>query len=197
VLTAAIQPPRFHCSIDDRYTTHLGTGQRYCQRALPRRIGHCATIARSTGRSAKQRRRTSDTSSGEQRPTAGEVANPLHHRLHLLRHVCRKTSAVHSSSIKTTSIQKRPRSVAPSHQRTAKLVTQHFVWPGIQKDCRTWTRDCQACQRSKVSRHTVTSLTDFTPPPALFLHVHIGLVRPLPTSAGYTYCLAAVDRFAR
>jgi hypothetical protein len=28
---------------------------------------------------------------------------------------------------------------------TAKLVTQVFVWPGIQKVCRTWARACQAC----------------------------------------------------
>jgi cleavage and polyadenylation specificity factor subunit 1 len=62
----------------------------------------------------------------------------------------------------------------PGTKATAKLVVQRFVWPGMQKDCRTWARVCQACQRSRVSRHTVT-----------------------PTSAGYTYCLTAVDRFTR
>jgi hypothetical protein len=25
------------------------------------------------------------------------------------------------------------------------------VWPAIRKDCRTWARACQPCQRSKVS----------------------------------------------
>jgi transposase InsO family protein len=30
-----------------------------------------------------------------------------------------------------------------------------------------------------------------------FLHVHVDLVGPLPTSAGYKYCLTAVDRFTR
>jgi cleavage and polyadenylation specificity factor subunit 1 len=29
------------------------------------------------------------------------------------------------------------------------------------------------------------------------LLIHIDLVGPLPTSAGYTYCLTAVDRFTR
>jgi hypothetical protein len=38
-------------------------------------------------------------------------------------------------------------------------------------------------------------LGNFIPPAARFLHVHIDLVGPLPTSAGYTYCLTAVDRF--
>jgi hypothetical protein len=32
---------------------------------------------------------------------------------------------------------------------------------------------------------------------ARFLHVHVDLVGPLTTSAGYTYCLTAVDRFTR
>jgi transposase InsO family protein len=43
----------------------------------------------------------------------------------------------------------------------------------------------------------VTPLGNFTPPAARFLHIHIELVGPLPTSAGYTYCLTAVDRFTR
>jgi hypothetical protein len=83
----------------------------------------------------------------------------------------------------------------PGTKETAKLVAQRFVWPGVQKDCRTWARAYQACHRSKVSRHTVTPLGDFTSAAARFLHVHVDLVGPLPTSAGYTYCLIAVDRF--
>ncbi|PNF20525.1 hypothetical protein B7P43_G05326 [Cryptotermes secundus] len=77
----------------------------------------------------------------------------------------------------------------------AKLVIQVFVWPSVQKDCRTWARACQSCQRSKVCRHTLTPLGDFTLPAARFLHVHIDLVGPLPTSGGHTYCLTAVDCF--
>jgi transposase InsO family protein len=80
----------------------------------------------------------------------------------------------------------------PGTKATARLVAQRLVWPGVQKDCCTWARACQSCQRSKVSRHTVTPLGNFTPPAARFLHVHIDLVGLLPTSAG---CLTAVDRF--
>jgi cleavage and polyadenylation specificity factor subunit 1 len=76
----------------------------------------------------------------------------------------------------------------PGTKAMSKLVTQHLVWPVVQ-DCRTWAR---ACQCSKVSRHTVIPLGDFTPPAARFLHVHTDLVGPLPTSAGYTYCLTPV-----
>jgi cleavage and polyadenylation specificity factor subunit 1 len=40
-------------------------------------------------------------------------------------------------------------------------------------------------------------LGDFTFPAARFLHIHIDIVGPLPTSAGFKYCLTAVDRFTR
>jgi transposase InsO family protein len=83
----------------------------------------------------------------------------------------------------------------PGTKSTARLVAQRFVWPGVQKDCRSWARVCQACQRSKVSRHTVKPVGDFALPPARFLHVHIDLIGPLPTSERYAYCLTAVDRF--
>jgi cleavage and polyadenylation specificity factor subunit 1 len=113
-----------------------------------------------------------DTSAGKPRPY---VPAPLRRRVYL---------SVHGLS-------------HPGVKATARLVSQRFVWPGIQKDCRVWTRACQACQRSKVSRHTVTPVGDFTLPAARFMHIHVDLVGPLPTSAGYTYCLTAVDRFTR
>jgi cleavage and polyadenylation specificity factor subunit 1 len=85
----------------------------------------------------------------------------------------------------------------PGIKATAKLVSQRFVWPAVQKDCRTWARACQPCQRSKVSRHTITQLGNFTLPPSRFLNVHFDIVGPLPSSAGFQYCLTALDRFTR
>jgi hypothetical protein len=38
---------------------------------------------------------------------------------------------------------------------------------------------------------------DFTLPAARFLHIHMDLMGPHPTSAGYTYCLTVVDFFTR
>jgi hypothetical protein len=78
---------------------------------------------------------------------------------------------------------------APKQRRNS---LQCFVWPAIEKDCRTWA---WACQRSKVSCHAITSVGVSTLPTAHFLHIHIDLVGPLLTLAGYKYCLTAVDRF--
>jgi cleavage and polyadenylation specificity factor subunit 1 len=85
----------------------------------------------------------------------------------------------------------------PGIRATTKLITQRFVWPSIRKDCRQWARACFACQRSKVSRHTVTPCGNFPLPSARFIHIHVDLVGPLPSSAGYQYCLTAIDRFTR
>jgi cleavage and polyadenylation specificity factor subunit 1 len=85
----------------------------------------------------------------------------------------------------------------PGTKSTAKPVAQRFAWPGIQKDCCSWAQACQACQCSKVSRHTVTPVGDFTLPATRFLHLHLDIIGPLPQSAGYTYCLAVIDRFMR
>jgi hypothetical protein len=56
---------------------------------------------------------------------------------------------------------------------------------------------CQLCQRSKVSRSAVTTFCDFALPPSRFLQIHIDLVGPLPSSAGFLYCLTALDPFTR
>ena len=80
---------------------------------------------------------------------------------------------------------------------SAKLIAQRFIWPSMQKDCRTWARACQSCQRSKISRHTVTPPGEFPVTTARFAHVRIDIVGPLPSSAGFQYCLTAIDRFTR
>jgi uncharacterized CHY-type Zn-finger protein len=79
---------------------------------------------------------------------------------------------------------------------TAKLISQHYVWPGVQ-DCRIWARACQSCQRWKITKHTTTPLGGFALPTSRFQHVHIDIIGLLPTSDKFRYCLMAVDRFTR
>jgi len=72
--------------------------------------------------------------------------------------------------------------------------TNH-VWPGVQKDYRTWARACMSCQRLRISSYVTTPLGDFAFPTSRFQHVHVDIVSPLPTSESSIYCLTAVDRF--
>lgn len=85
----------------------------------------------------------------------------------------------------------------PGANATAKLIGQRFVWPGIKKDCREWSKACHACQLSKVTRHVTAPLSSYKLPRARFQNVHIDLIGPLPPSDGFRYCLTAIDRFTR
>ena len=85
----------------------------------------------------------------------------------------------------------------PGIRATQRLCTARFVWPGINRDVRRWTRECLSCQRSKVQRHTVTPLGSFSEPDTRFSHVHLDIVGPLPYCQGQNYLLTCVDRFTR
>ena len=85
----------------------------------------------------------------------------------------------------------------PGIKATQKLITQRFVWPGINRDVRNWTRTCLECQRCKVNKHNKSPLGTFTLPDARFSHVHIDIVGPLPPSEGNNYILTCVDRYTR
>ena len=85
----------------------------------------------------------------------------------------------------------------PGIRATQKLITSHFVWPGINSDVRRWTRTYIPCQRAKINKHTTAPLSAFPTPNTRFDVVHIDLVGPLPSSHGHTYLLTCVDRFTR
>ena len=80
---------------------------------------------------------------------------------------------------------------------TQRLITERFVWPGMNTDVRKCTKACLQCQRSKIQRHTVTPLSTFATPDARFDQVHIDIVSPLLPSRGYSYLLTCIDRFTR
>jgi hypothetical protein len=51
--------------------------------------------------------------------------------------------------------------------------------------------------RAQRSTATVTPCGKFPIPPARLTHIHIDIIGPLQSSAGFQYCLTAVDRFTR
>jgi cleavage and polyadenylation specificity factor subunit 1 len=174
---------------------HISGQDNVVADSFSRQIRHCATITQRTGRIAGQRRRTSNTDV-EYRPATREAANSRHQGFHLLRHLCQETSTVRSSSLMAPSVPVRPRSMTPRHQsnseagRTAFRVARHAEGlslpgtglPGLSA-LQSLPPHCYSSERL----HAVGSP----------LHDHIDLVRLLPTSASYTYCLTAVDSFMR
>lgn len=85
----------------------------------------------------------------------------------------------------------------PGALASTRLVADRFVWPNMRKDCREWARNCLACQRCKISRHTRSPHGTFSSPTKRFHHIHLDIIGPLPPSQNFRYCLTAVDRFTR
>ena len=50
----------------------------------------------------------------------------------------------------------------------------------MDKDIRNWTRQCESCQQSKITRHTKSPTMHFDLPSNRFESVHIDIVGPLP-----------------
>ena len=86
----------------------------------------------------------------------------------------------------------------PGVRATRRLISSRYIWPGLARDVRSWCRDCQDCQRSKVTRQPTAAVQPIPVPIQRFSHIHVDLVGPLPASpSGYTHILTAVDRSTR
>ena len=85
----------------------------------------------------------------------------------------------------------------PGVKPTQQLITQRFVWHGINKTVASWVKSCPACQLAKIHRHTIAPLDQFTLPKSRFDCIHIDIVGPLPQSHGHSYLFTIIDRFSR
>ena len=84
----------------------------------------------------------------------------------------------------------------PGVERTRQTMCAKFVWPSIRQDVTRWARECQQCQRAKVTRHTVAPIGQFIVPNKRFQHWNVDIVT-LPASNGFRHLLTAVDRLTR
>ncbi|BHF67784.1 hypothetical protein SprV_0301081300 [Sparganum proliferum] len=85
----------------------------------------------------------------------------------------------------------------PGIRAGRKLIAARFVWPKMNSDIALWTKQCLACQKNKVHRHTFSLPSTFAVTDVRFNHVHLDLIGPLTPSRGYTHILTAVDCFTR
>ena len=90
----------------------------------------------------------------------------------------------------------------PGVKGTLRLIKQRYYYPNMDKDIRIRTRNCQACQKSKVQKHTKSAVQTFHLPSERFENIHIDIIGPLPVAKNLTdnfispfrYVLTCVDR---
>ena len=74
----------------------------------------------------------------------------------------------------------------PEARTTRKLISQRFVWHGLNKQVTIWAKTCLSCKRSKVHTHVKAPFKTFEPTHRSLGHVHIdiiGLSRSLRASS--------------
>lgn len=85
----------------------------------------------------------------------------------------------------------------PGVMATTRLIQERYVWPNINRDCRNFVRQCIACQRAKIQRHTKSPLSTFDGVTRRFEHINIDIVGPLLPSKGFSYILTAIARYSK
>jgi transposase InsO family protein len=86
----------------------------------------------------------------------------------------------------------------PGIRATKRLISSRFVWPGLAAQVAAWCRDCQSCQRGKVTSQPAAPPGHIANPTQRFSHLHIDLVGPLPTARdGYSHLFTVIDRSTR
>ena len=81
----------------------------------------------------------------------------------------------------------------PGTNATLKQIKSKYVWPGMRANIREWCRQCEKCQKNKVSRHTKSELKQL-PDLGKFKVIHIDIVGPLPSVNNKKYILSIIDR---
>jgi transposase InsO family protein len=86
----------------------------------------------------------------------------------------------------------------PGIRATRCLASSRFVWHGCASDVAGWCRDCQTCQRGKVTQQLAAATQSIPVPEQRFTHLHVDLVGPLPTLAeGFKYLFTIIDQSTR
>ena len=85
----------------------------------------------------------------------------------------------------------------PGVRASTRLISSRFVWRGLSRDVRLWCKQCDACQRGKVTRHAAAPIRVIPVPDLPFTSVNLDVVGPFPVCAGFRYLLTMVDRTTR
>ena len=82
----------------------------------------------------------------------------------------------------------------PGQNRTAKLLSRHYIWPNVCTDVKDFVNSCVSCKRNKKPRHKPFGLIQQLPiPPRPWHSISFDLIEQLPASRGHTAILNIVD----
>ena len=83
----------------------------------------------------------------------------------------------------------------PGIKPTKQIITQNFVWQGINKNIAYWVCSRPASQLAMIHRHTITPLDQFVLLKGRFDCIHVAIVVPLLQSHGHNYLSTIINHF--
>jgi transposase InsO family protein len=85
----------------------------------------------------------------------------------------------------------------PGIRASQRMIACRYLWPNLAKDIAQWCRECQDCQRAKVTKQPA-AVQPIAVPTVHFSHIHVDLLGPLPVSAdGFSHIFTVIDRSTR
>ncbi len=81
---------------------------------------------------------------------------------------------------------------------TKRLIAARVMWRSLNSDVAAWVKNCQKCERAKVSRQHTAAVQPIAIPARRFTHIHADIVGQLPAATcGSRYLFTVVDRSLR
>ena len=83
-------------------------------------------------------------------------------------------------------------------QKTIKLVTRNFWWPGVTKEVKQYVEGCDACQKNKnCIEQLVGKLIPNSIPKKPQTYISADFITKLPLAQGYDSILVVVNRLTK
>ncbi len=86
----------------------------------------------------------------------------------------------------------------PGIRATRRMISAHFLWPGMRADMASGCRDCVVCQPAKVTKQPRAPVQSIPIPSRRFSHMPVDLVGSFAASEdGFLYLMTMMDHTTR
>lgn len=86
-----------------------------------------------------------------------------------------------------------------SYERMLNSIRRYYKWHNMNQDIREYTKNCEICQKSKITRHTRQPMVISSIPLSCFATIFIDHVGPIlpPTPRSHSYILTIMDDLSK
>ncbi|QRW20573.1 Retrotransposable element Tf2 protein [Rhizoctonia solani] len=85
----------------------------------------------------------------------------------------------------------------PGQQRTLKLISRSYWWPGMKSSAKEWVECCPICQANRRAHAPAIALKPLKVPPFPFHTISYDFITGFPKSNGYDAILVVIDSFSK